>query len=119
MDSLRLPVRPHRYEAGRRDYAQSHIAGARYAHLDEDLAGSKTGVNGRHPLPDPEKFSARLAGYGLSKDMQVVAYDASGGYYAARLWWMLRWLGHPQGAVLDGGWKAWLDAGLPVTGRVT
>jgi thiosulfate/3-mercaptopyruvate sulfurtransferase len=101
--------------AGRREYAQSHIAGARYAHLDDDLAGAKTGANGRHPLPDPDKFSAKLAKFGLSTGMQAVAYDASGGFYAARLWWMLRWVGHTKSAVLDGGWKAWLAAGLPVT----
>jgi thiosulfate/3-mercaptopyruvate sulfurtransferase len=104
--------------AGRREYAQSHIAGARYAHLDADLSGAKTGANGRHPLPDPQEFSAKLAGFGLSKGMQAVAYDASGGYYAARLWWMLRWVGHTHSAVLDGGWKAWLAAGLPVTAQL-
>jgi thiosulfate/3-mercaptopyruvate sulfurtransferase len=101
--------------AGHREYAQSHIAGARYVHLDDDLAGAKTGANGRHPLPDPGKFAAKLASLGLSKGMQAVAYDASGGFYAARLWWLLRWVGHAESAVLDGGWKAWLAAGLPVT----
>ena len=104
--------------AGRREYAQSHIAGARYAHLDDDLAGAKTGANGRHPLPDPDQFSAKLASFGLNKGMQAVAYDASGGYYAARLWWMLRWVGHTESAVLDGGWKAWLAAGLPVSAQL-
>src|SRR5215208_5051261 len=68
--------------AGRRDYLQSHVPGARYAHLDEDLAGTKTGTNGRHPLPDPGKFAAKLASFGLNKGMQAVAYDASGGFYA-------------------------------------
>ena len=101
--------------AGRRDYAQSHIAGARYLHLDDDLAGAKTGANGRHPLPDPQAFASKLAKLGLSAGMQAVAYDASGGFYAARLWWMLRWVGHTASAVLDGGWNAWLAAGLPVT----
>src|SRR5258706_11286020 len=101
--------------AGRRDYAQAHIAGARYAHLDDDLAGSRTGSNGRHPLPDPQEFAAKLARFGLSTGMQAVAYDVSGGFYAARLWWMLRWVGHTASAVLDGGWNAWLAAGLPVT----
>jgi thiosulfate/3-mercaptopyruvate sulfurtransferase len=104
--------------AGRREYAQSHIAGARYAHLDADLSGAKTGTNGRHPLPDPQVFSAKLAEFGLRKGMQAVAYDASGGYYAARLWWMLRWVGHAESAVVDGGWKAWLDAGLPVSAQL-
>ncbi len=83
-------------------------------HLDDDLSGSKTGHNGRHPLPDPEKFCARLAALGMSNDRQAVAYDASGGYYAARLWWMLRWVGHDRVAVLDGGWEAWREDGLSV-----
>lgn len=102
-------------EMGRRAYAQSHIPGARFAHLDQDLSGPKTGTNGRHPLPDPAAFCARLAVLGLSNDQQVVAYDASGGYYAARLWWLLRWVGHERVAVLDGGWDAWLKDGQQVT----
>ena len=101
--------------AGGRAYAQSHIRGARFVNLDEDLSGAKTGKNGRHPLPDAARFCARMAALGLRKDMQVVAYDAAGGAYAARLWWMLRWVGHDSVAVLDGGWNAWLKAGLPVT----
>jgi thiosulfate/3-mercaptopyruvate sulfurtransferase len=98
-------------EAGRRAYSHSHIAGARYVHLDEHLAGPKTGKNGRHPLPDAAQFCATLATLGLVDGMQVVVYDASGGYFAARLWWMLRWVGHTRCAVLDGGWDAWLKAG--------
>ncbi len=101
--------------AGRRAYAHSHIPGARFVHLDDDLSGPKTGANGRHPLPDPGKFCARLAALGMRNDMQAVAYDASGGAYAARFWWMLRWVGHTRVAVLDGGWDAWLNAGSPVT----
>jgi thiosulfate/3-mercaptopyruvate sulfurtransferase len=104
-------------EMGRRAYAQSHIPGARFLHLDEDLSGPKTGRNGRHPLPAPEQFCARLAALAMTHDKQVVAYDASGGFYAARLWWMLRWVGHHSAAVLDGGWDAWLKAGLPMTAR--
>lgn len=103
---------------GRRAYAQSHIPGARFLHLDDDLSGPQTGANGRHPLPDPEKFRARLAVLGMANDKQVVAYDASGGYYAARLWWMLRWVGHDRVAVLDGGWEAWLTVGLPVPSQL-
>ena len=102
-------------EAGRRAYAQSHIRGARFAHLDDDLSGPKTGANGRHPLPDPGEFCARLAALGMRNDAQAVAYDGAGGFYAARLWWMLRWLGHAEVAVLDGGWHAWIEAGLPVS----
>lgn len=100
---------------GRRAYAQAHIPGARFLHLDDDLSGPKTGTNGRHPLPDPEKFRARLAALGMANGKQAVAYDASGGCYAARLWWMLRWTGHPHAAVLDGGWEAWVKAGLAVS----
>lgn len=103
------------YEAGRRAYVQSHIPGARFFHLDEDLSGPKTGVNGRHPLPHPHTFALRLGALGIDNGKQVVAYDASGGCYAARLWWMLRWLGHTRVAVLDGGWQAWTAAGHPVT----
>ncbi|MFN7087301.1 MAG: sulfurtransferase [Burkholderiales bacterium] len=102
-------------EAGRRAYAQSHLPGARFVHLDEDLSGPKTGKNGRHPLPDPEVFAHRLGELGIDDGKQVVAYDASGGCYAARLWWMLRWVGHGRAAVLDGGWEAWRRAGQPVT----
>ena len=103
--------------AGRRAYAHSHIPGARFAHLDDDLSGAKTGANGRHPLPDPAKFCAWLAALGMRNDRQAVAYDASGSVYAARLWWMLRWVGHMHVAVLDGGWDAWLKAGSPITAQ--
>jgi len=106
------------YQAGRRAYAQSHIPGARFLHLDEDLSGPKTGVNGRHPLPHPITFTLRLAALGIDNAKQIVAYDASGGCYAARLWWMLRWVGHERAAVLDGGWGAWLEEHQPVTAVV-
>jgi thiosulfate/3-mercaptopyruvate sulfurtransferase len=105
-------------DAGRRAYAQEHIPGAHFLHLDDDLSAAKTGANGRHPLPDPQVFCARLAALGLSNGMQVVAYDAHGGIYAARLWWMLRWVGHAAAAVLDGGLPAWRQAGQPVTAAV-
>ena len=103
------------YEAGRHAYAKSHLPGARFLHLDEDLSGPKTGINGRHPLPHPITFTLRLAALGIDNGKQIVAYDASGGYYAARLWWMLRWVGHAPAAVLDGGWDAWVGAGQPLT----
>jgi len=104
-------------EAGRRAYRESHVPGARFVHLDRDLSAPVTGRNGRHPLPDPERFARRVGELGISNSSQVVAYDASGNYYAARMWWMLRWLGHEPAAVLDGGWDAWVRAGLPVTGE--
>jgi thiosulfate/3-mercaptopyruvate sulfurtransferase len=104
-------------DLGRGAYAQAHIPGARFVHLDEDLSAPLTGRNGRHPLPDPAKFVARLGALGIDDGKQVVAYDASGGTYAARLWCMLRWVGHEASAVLDGGWDAWSKAGQPVTGE--
>jgi thiosulfate/3-mercaptopyruvate sulfurtransferase len=106
------------YEAGRRAYALSHIPGARFLHLDEDLSGPKTGVNGRHPLPHPVTFTLRLAALGIDNGKQVVCYDSSGGVYASRLWWMLRWVGHTNTAVLDGGFDAWVKAGHRVTADV-
>ena len=102
--------------AGERAYAAAHLPGAHYLHLERDLSAAKTGTNGRHPLPDRAGFVARLVALGLSTDTQVVAYDAQGGLYAARLWWMLRWIGHAAVAVLDGGQAAWtggLTADLP------
>ena len=104
--------------AGTHAYAQSHVRGARHVSLDRDLSGEKTGRNGRHPLPEAATFCARMAALGLRNDLQAVAYDASGGAFAARLWWMLRWVGHHNAAVLDGGWNAWLQARLPVTAAV-
>jgi thiosulfate/3-mercaptopyruvate sulfurtransferase len=104
--------------AGKRAYRESHIRGARFVHLDEDLSAPLTGHNGRHPLPDPVRFARRAGELGISNDSQVVAYDASGGYYAARLWWLLRWLGHDAVAVLDGGWGAWARASLPITSEL-
>jgi thiosulfate/3-mercaptopyruvate sulfurtransferase len=104
--------------AGRRAYSESHIPGARFVHLDQDLSAPMTGRNGRHPLPDPERFARRVGELGISNSSQVVAYDASGGYYAARMWWMLRWLGHESAAVLDGGWDAWRKAPHPITDRI-
>ena len=98
-------------EAGAAAYAEAHVPGARFMHLDRDMAGPLTGRNGRHPLPDPETFAAKLRAAGVNADSQVIAYDDSGGMYAARLWWMLRWLGHDAVAVLDGGWKQWLSEG--------
>src|SRR5262245_2598115 len=105
-------------QAGRRAYGVSHIPGARFAHVDEDLSGAKNGRNGRHPLPEPVAFARWMAALGVTNRSQVVAYDASGGAYAARLWWMLRWAGHDAVAVLDGGWEAWLAAGHPVTAGI-
>jgi thiosulfate/3-mercaptopyruvate sulfurtransferase len=98
---------------GRREFEQSHIPGAAYLHLDEDLSGAKNGRNGRHPLPQIESLSSKLASAGVGRGSQVVAYDAQGGMVAARLWWLLHGLGHQTVAVLDGGWNAWRAEGRP------
>jgi thiosulfate/3-mercaptopyruvate sulfurtransferase len=100
---------------GYEEYGQAHIPGAHYANLDEDLAGPVTGSTGRHPLPSPKKFAKTLGRWGIGNETQVVAYDHASGAVAARLWWMLKWLGHDQVAVLDGGYSAWQKAGLPVS----
>lgn len=100
-------------ELGRRQYAQGHIPGAQFASIDDDLSGPKTGTNGRHPLPDRARLAAKFAAWGIGSDTQIVAYDASGGQFAARLWWLARWLGHDKVALLDGGWPLWLaETGL-------
>jgi thiosulfate/3-mercaptopyruvate sulfurtransferase len=96
---------------GRRRYLEGHIPGARYAHLDNDLSSPITPQSGRHPLPDPVRFGDWLGRCGVSKQHLVVAYDDAGGMLAARLWWLLRWVGHEAVAVLDGGLPAWLAAG--------
>jgi len=88
-------------------YSVGHLPGAFYLDLDDDLSGPKNGQNGRHPLPDPAHLAARLAECGVGNHTQVVAYDDAGGMFAARLWWLLRWLGHHRVAVLDGGFQAW------------
>ena len=105
-------------EFGSKAYAESHIPNALFAHLDRDLAAPLTGSNGRHPLPDAKVFVAWLSRMGVSNDKQVIGYDNAGGVYASRLWWMLRWLGHQNVAVLDGGWQTWLAAGQAVTTEV-
>lgn len=101
--------------AGEAAYAAGHVPGAVYAHLDRDLSAPRTERSRRHPLPEVGAAAATFGRLGIDARTQVVAYDASGGMYAARLWWMLRWLGHERAAVLDGGWQAWTAAGLPVS----
>lgn len=101
--------------AGERAYDRGHLPGAHYLHLERDLSGPKHDAQGRfrgrHPLPERAAFAARIGALGIGRDTPVVAYDAQGGIYAARLWWMLRWLGHRAVAVLDGGTSAWAAAG--------
>ena len=109
-------------EQGRRDYLDGHIPGAVYASLDNDLSDLSRQAEGlgRHPLPLESAFNATLARWGWRAGMQVVSYDAAGGALAAaRLWWLLRLVGVTQVAVLDGGYAAWLAAGLPVEALAT
>jgi len=101
-------------DAGHRAYIEGHIAGAVFAQLDRDLSGPATPGSGRHPLPEPERLAECFRRWGIERDTQIVAYDASGGSFAGRLWWLARWLGHEQVALLDGGWQAALTAGLRV-----
>ena len=106
-------------KAGLRDFQAGHIPGAQYANLDLDLASPVIpGETGRHPLPDINVFAERLSGWGIDTDVQVIAYDSKGGGLAARLWWLLRWLGHEDVAILDGGWPAWQRAGHPIENEI-
>ncbi|HLT98109.1 MAG TPA: sulfurtransferase [Burkholderiaceae bacterium] len=97
--------------AGRTAYEQGHIPGAVYADLGDLLSAPTTGMNGRHPLPDPQAFANGLAALGANDDTLVVAYDAEDSGFAARLWWMLRWVGHDKVRVLNGGLRAWQASG--------
>ena len=99
---------------GEAAYAEGHIPGALYAHLDRDLSNPATTDHGRHPLPPPARLNEVFGRLGITPGVQVVAYDDTGGMIAARLWWMLRYMGHEAVAVLDGGFQAWTAAGLPL-----
>jgi len=101
--------------AGVLHYRRGHIPGAVYLDLESDLSGPKQAHGGRHPLPDIQAFSQKMGALGIDAGVTVVAYDAQQGSNAARLWWMLRYLGHGWVKVLDGGWTAWVGGGHPVT----
>jgi len=100
--------------AGRAAYDCGHVPGARYAHLDDDLSRPPSPAEGRHPLPDTARFVATLGGWGIAAGDTVICYDEGSGAIAARLWWLLRHVGHRDCAVLDGGFAAWQEAGLAV-----
>jgi thiosulfate/3-mercaptopyruvate sulfurtransferase len=106
-------------DAGRNAYITAHIPGAQFAHLDIDLSDKTPGPDGefrgRHPLPERNAFIETLRRLGVNHGSQVVAYDAHGGMFAARLWWMLHWVGHDAVAVLDGGLQAWQALGMPLS----
>ena len=108
--------------AGRDGYALGHLPGAVFADIETVLSGAKVGPDGvfrgRHPLPEKDALVEALRGFGIGDDTQVVAYDAHGGMFAARLWWLLRWLGHEAVAVLDGGMAAWQAAGQSLSDEV-
>ncbi|HWM28319.1 MAG TPA: sulfurtransferase [Woeseiaceae bacterium] len=108
-------------EKGFSDYLAGHIPGAVYAHLDRDLAAppARSGEgSGRHPLPSAEVFARTLGKWGITPATRVVVYDQGGGSIAARLWWMLHWMGHRSVRLLDGGFPAWQRAGLPLSTAV-
>jgi len=109
--------------AGERAWQAGHLPGAQYVHLDRDLAGAKHDAQGRflgrHPLPERAALARRLAQLGIAPAVAVVCYDAQGGVYASRAWWLLRWMGHAKVAVLDGGVAAWCEAGGVLTTEVT
>ncbi|HKI73051.1 MAG TPA: rhodanese-like domain-containing protein, partial [Pseudomonadales bacterium] len=106
-------------EAGPQSYLAAHIPGARYLNLNTDLSTAVVpGKTGRHPLPSREAFAGIMGALGANDAASIVAYDDGPGAFAARLWWMLRWLGHENSAVLDGGFRAWQAAGYPVTADV-
>lgn len=98
-------------DLGRRTYLSGHVPGAIYVNLDTDLSATKTGTNGRHPLPTREDFAARLRILGVNSETLVVVYDQGSSMTAARAWWMLLWLGHERIRVLDGGFTAWKAEG--------
>lgn len=102
-------------DLGEQQFREGHIPGALFAHLERDLSGPTTGKNGRHPLPEPKAFVTWLGKQGLQPADQVVCYDGGPGAMAARLWWMLRWVGHETVAVLDGGFAKWQQEGRPAT----
>src|SRR5690606_777780 len=105
--------------AGRRAYEWDHIPGAVFFDLEQDMSGPVTGRGGRHPLPDLDEFSAKLGQRGIGEGITVVCYDDQQGQMASRLWWMLRYLGHDDVVLLDGGYARWREAGFPVTAEFT
>ncbi len=104
---------------GEEQYRSGHVPGAVFVHLDRDLSAPKTGRNGRHPLPTPEAAAAVFSRLGIAAGQQVVAYDQGSGAFAARLWWMLRWLGFDSVAVLDGGFAKWTAEARPVSTTIS
>jgi len=106
-------------QQGRQEYSEGHLPGAVYADLGEDLSAPvRPGITGRHPMPEVETLSRTFSNWGIGANTQVVIYDQGPGMIAARLWWMLHWLGHDKAAVLEGGWKKWREEGKPVSREI-
>lgn len=106
-------------EAGKKAYLEEHIPGAFYADLNTQLSSPhQPGLTGRHPLPDRADWINQVQQWGIRPEYKVVVYDDVGGVFASRLWWLLRWIGHDNTAVLNGGWQAWLEAGDESTEKV-
>lgn len=105
-------------ERGYQDYLKGHIPHAVYAHMDRDLSSAITETSGRHPLPNPVALIEWLKYSGVNNHSQVIAYDNSGGTMAVRIWWLLRWLGHTNVAILDGGWQEWTQRSMPIAQEI-
>ena len=102
-------------QGGLKNYRAGHIPGAQFADMDAQLSSPVTETSGRHPLPAADVFLAQLRAWGINNSTQVVAYDDISGAFAARLWWLMRWMGHSRVAVLDGGLQKWTDSGHPLS----
>ncbi len=105
-------------QGGLKKFNQGHIPSAQFADMDMDLASPATDTSGRHPLPDPTLFIEKLCNWGVSNSSQIVCYDDLSGAFAARMWWLLKWLGHPAVAVLDGGIEKWTAENYPLETEV-
>ena len=103
---------------GERLYREGHVPGAHFAAVESVMSGMKTGKNGRHPLPEPAAVAGFLARHGVTRDSTFIAYDDAGGLYAARLWWLARWIGFEGAKLLDGGWSKWTAEGRDITREV-
>lgn len=106
-------------DSGRQQFLAGHLPNAHYVHLDEDLSSPVTPTSGRHPLPDINELADKLSRWGVSSNTQVIAYDGGNGVSASRLWWLLRWLGHNEVAVMDGGFARWSALKLPISTELT
>jgi thiosulfate/3-mercaptopyruvate sulfurtransferase len=105
-------------EAGRKAYSLEHIPGAHYLDLEQDLSGTVREKGGRHPLPDPAVLAKKLEAIGIDETVRVITYDDQGGAMAARAWWLLTWLGHPDVQVMNGTFRLWKEKGFPVTTEI-